>query len=313
MTDLVLNALSSGELSRAEAVFRLAFGTFVGAPEPENFFSDRDFIRSRHGAPHVAAFAAKIDGEIVGTSFATDWGSVGVLGPLTVHPSFQGHGVARALMSRTMEQFDTWGTRHVGLFTFADSAKHLALYQKSGFHARFLTAVMSKAVLPDPRAKWSRFSSLPIHSRDEVLRSCRAACGSVLAGLDLSDEITSTIDQELGEVVLIEDGSGIAAFGICHFGPASEAGADACYVKFGLSSAGPLADRNFSALLDGCEALASSVGMPNLVAGANLGRVRAYRELVARGFRTVVQGVAMHRNNDPAYSVADAYVLDDWR
>ena len=42
-----------------------------------------------------------------------------------------------------MEQFDSWGTRHVGLFTFAQSAKHIALYQKHGFSARFLTAIMS--------------------------------------------------------------------------------------------------------------------------------------------------------------------------
>jgi hypothetical protein len=47
-----------------------------------------------------------------------------------------------------MTQFDVWGTRHVGLFTFAHSAKHVALYQKYGFYARFLTAIMSSPVMP---------------------------------------------------------------------------------------------------------------------------------------------------------------------
>jgi hypothetical protein len=44
------------------------------------------------------------------------------------------------LLAKTMEQFDAWGTQHVGLFTFAQSAKHVGLYQKYGFYARFLTA-----------------------------------------------------------------------------------------------------------------------------------------------------------------------------
>ena len=37
------------------------------------------------------------------------------------------------------------------------------------------------------------------------------------------------------------------------------------------------------------------------------------RTLVARGFRTVMQGVATHRPNAPLTSYADAFVLDDWR
>jgi hypothetical protein len=58
-----------------------------------------------------------------------------------------------------MEQFDSWGTPHVGLFTFAQSPKHIALYQKYGFSARFLTAIMSAPVSSRPgTAGWSRFS-----------------------------------------------------------------------------------------------------------------------------------------------------------
>jgi hypothetical protein len=35
--------------------------------------------------------------------------------------------------------------------------------------------------------------------------------------------------------------------------------------------------------------------------------------MVARGFRTVIQGVAMHRPNEVGYSRAGVYILDDWR
>ena len=70
-------------------------------------------------------------------------GSVGFFGPITVDPALQETGIGKALLAATMDQFDAWGTTQVGLFTFAHSAKHVALYQKFGFHARFLTAIMS--------------------------------------------------------------------------------------------------------------------------------------------------------------------------
>ena len=55
-------------------------------------------------------------------------------------------------------------------------------------------------------------------------------------------------------------------------------------------------------LLDDCEALAVAVGTSSLLAGANTARHETYRHLVARGFRTVIQGVTMHRYNDPGYA-----------
>ena len=85
-------------------------------------------------------------------------GSVGFFGPMTVRPDLQERGIAQALLAKTMEQFDDWGTRHVGLFTFAQSAKHVGLYQKYGFYARFLTAIMSSPVAPRQSPDgWLRF------------------------------------------------------------------------------------------------------------------------------------------------------------
>jgi GNAT superfamily N-acetyltransferase len=139
----VIGPLAEYDLPTAERIFRLAFGTFLAAPEPETFWSDRDYLHGRWRAPHVAALGAVLDGELVGSNFATKWGSVGFFGPITVRADLQEHGIGQALLAATMDQFDAWGTRHTGLFTFAHSAKHVALYQKFGFHARFLTAIMS--------------------------------------------------------------------------------------------------------------------------------------------------------------------------
>jgi GNAT superfamily N-acetyltransferase len=309
-----VSALGEPDLPHAARIVRLAFGTFLGVPEPETFWTDRDYVYGRHRAPHVAAFGAKLDGQLVGSNFATRWGSVGFFGPLTVHPDVQARGIAQALLARTMEQFDTWETGHAGLFTFADSAKHLALYQKFGFHARFLTAIMAApAARTTPVAGAARFSSLTEAQQEQALASCREASETLYPGLDLSEEIHATHTQDLGDTVLVEGANGVAAFAICHYGPRSEAGAETCFIKFGAVRDGPLAEQNYSRLLDDCEALSVAVGMPTLLAGANLARHEAYQHLVARGFRTVIQGVAMHRQNDPGYCRPGIYIIDDWR
>ena len=107
--------------------------------------------------------------------------------------------------------------------------------------------------------------------------------------------------------------SRLAGFAICHWGPASEAGADCCFVKFGAVQPGPRAEQRFAGLLDACGELAVAAGMPKVLAGVNLAREEAYRQMVARGFRTEISGVTMHRPNEPGYSRPGVYVLDDWR
>ncbi len=310
----VVNTLDETDLPEAARIARLAFGTFFGVPDPAAFWSDRDYVYGRQHAAHVASFGARLDGKLVGSNFATNWGSVGFLGPVSVHPDLQESGIGRALLAKTMTQFDIWGIRHVGLFTFAHSAKHIAFYQKYGFYARFLTAIMSApAVRRQSRVAWSRFSELNETQRKDALRSCRVLADSLYAGLDLTGEIRATDAQGIGDTVLLENASGIAGFAVCHYGPRSEAGAGHCFIKFGAVRDGPSAEQDYLRLLDACEALAVAVGMPNLLAGANMARHEAYRHLVDRGFRTEIQGVRMHRHNDPGYCRPGAYIIDDWR
>ena len=310
----VVRALEDGDLSEASLIFRQAFGTFLGAPDPSTFWNDRDYVFGRFRSPHVAGFGASLDDQLVGSNFATRWGSVGFFGPLTVHPELQDSGIARKLLDRTMAQFHTWDLRHIGIFTFAESAKHIALYQKYGFYPRFLTAVMAAPVAAVPAASgWSRFSDLYETQRADALASCRELTDKLYAGLDLSDEIRATHDQGLGDTVLIEGVGGLAAFAICHYGPKSEAGADSCFIKFGAARDSATAERDFGRLLDGCAALARTVNMPTLLAGVNLARTEPYRQLIARGFRTGFQGVAMHWHNDPGYNRPGVYIIDDWR
>ncbi len=284
----VIGPLAEHDLPEAQRILRRAFGTFLGVAEPETFWSDRDYVYGRWRAPHVAALGATLDGRLVGSNFATKWGSVGFFGPITVRPDLQEHGIGKALLAATMDQFDAWGTRHTGLFTFAHSAKHVALYQKFGFDARFITAIMSAPAQRAQTTGWSRYSALSDAEKDEALRASRDVTDTLYPGLDLSEEIRAVHAQDLGDTVLVQGADGLAAFAVCHYGPCSEAGAGACFVKFGAVRDTPSAGQDYLRLLDACEALAVAVGMPSLLAGANLARHEAYQQLVARGFRTEI-------------------------
>lgn len=311
----IVRRMREDDVARADHIMRLAFGTFLGMPEPASAFGDTDFVGTRFAADPAAAFVAEIDGEIVGSNLATNWGSVGFFGPLTVNPTVQDRGVGSALMEPVMERFAGWGTQHAGLFTFAQSVKHVGLYQKFGFYPRFLTAVMELAVPDEPTTVPSAavFSRMPETERESALAECRTLTDGIYDGLDLTHEIVEVHRQSLGEVVLVDDEQGIAGMAVCHIGPGTEAGSGTFYMKFGAVRPGPGADRRFESLLDACEAEARVQGLSRLTGGANLGRPETYRAMRARGYRTALQGVAMHRPNEPGYSRPDVYLIDDWR
>ena len=312
----IIRALTEADLPEAQRILRVAFGTFLGAPDPEQFWSDLDYVYGRFGAEHTAAFAAEDEeGVLVGSNFATRWGSVGFFGPLTTRPDLWDGGIGQRLVAAASNQLDAWGVRHAGLFTFAQSAKHVGLYGKFGFHPRFLTAIMALPVGAQTIASAaSRYSALPADERQEAEDACRELAEELYPGLDLSGEIRTVTARSLGDTALLWDqDSRLAGFAVCHWGPASEAGGGCCFAKFAAVRPAPGADKRFGALLDACAMVAREAGMPNVLAGVNLAREEAYRQMVARGFRTMIQGVTMHRPNEPGYSSPGLFVLDDWR
>jgi hypothetical protein len=235
-----------------------------------------------------------------------------------------------------MKLFDKWNTKHAGLFTYANSLKHIDLYQKFNFWPYCLTVIMSKMVLhthnTKSNLKWSKFSKLfDKKERSETeqyqqkqtkfLNVCRRFTNTIYNGLDLSIEILSAYKQELGDTVLLwqnhddNDDINIIPIGlaICHVGPGSEAGSNKCYVKFGAVKSGDNAGNNFDRLLEACEAFAAEKEMTHLIAGINTSRYNAYRKMLLKGFRSYMIGIIMQRNNESGYNRPDVYAIDDWQ
>ena len=311
---IAIGRLREAELADADTLFRVAFGTFVGLPEPSGFMAGAELVRHRWHANRDACYAARSGDELVGVNFASRWGSVGFFGPLAVRPDWWGRGVAKRLLEASLPAFEDWRCRHVGLFTFPHSAMHLALYQKFGFRPRALTAVLGKAieaVSAPPGASSLREGKAG--SRDELRLAAAQITDALYPGLDLSSEMSTVLDRESGDVLVVGEASRPAGFAVCHCGAGSEAEAGACYVKFAAVRPGASRLADFQALLSACEAFAARAGARRLVAGVSTARTAAYEALLSRGYRVEILGVTMHRPNEAAYSTADAFVLDDWR
>lgn len=313
-TAIDVRPLKEGDLAVADRIMRLAFGTFLGLPNPGSFMGDGGYVRSRWRADPAAAFGAFAGSELVGSNFATNWGSVAFFGPLTTHPELWDRGIGKLLMAPVIDCFDRWQTRLAGLYTFPHSRKHVGLYQRFGFWPQFLTAIMSRPVRQTTRSKqWTVFSELSDERRHAMLDDCRRLTDEIYAGLDVSAEFNAVAAQDLGDTVLLRDDAGLTAFAVCHCGPDTEAGGGNCYIKFGAARPGAGVARNFRRLLGACEQMAATAGLSRLVAGVNTARHEAYREMLDYGFRSDIQGIAMHRPNESGYSRPGIYVIDDWR
>jgi len=223
-----------------------------------------------------------------------------------------------------MEIFKQIKTKHIGLFTFSHSPKHIHLYQKYDFWPRFLTAVMSKPVKAEYAEKesqekitWTKYSDIQKEQRSGILDNCSSLTGSIYDGLDLKIEILSVANQKLGDTILLTDNKSnkLVGLAVCHCGPKTEAGSNTCYVKFGsVTASGDRSESaNFDDLIDYCERFAASQELSKLAAGVNLGNLAAYRKMISKGFRAEFQGVMMTKNNDPGYHIEDVYAIDDWR
>jgi N-acetylglutamate synthase-like GNAT family acetyltransferase len=307
-----IRPLAEGDVATADHIMRVAFGTFLGLPEPASFMGDASYVPNRWKANPEGAFAAVLDGRVVGSNFATRWGSIGFFGPLTVLPELWDEGIGRRLLEPVMALFDAWRVTHAGLFTFAHSPKHVGFYQTLGFWPGHLTAIMARPAWSAGDALWAALSA-NAGERSARIDGCKRVADAQCAGLDLTAEIDATEKLGLGDTLLIEDDGAVAGFAVCHEGPRTEAGSGACYVKFAAVQPGSGAAQRFERLLDACGAFACSRDAKMLFAGVSTARHDAYKLLLARGFQTVLQGVAMHRPNEPPYSRTDRFVLDDWR
>ena len=94
--------------------------------------------------------------------------------------------MAQRLLEATMVVFERWGLRHTGLYTFAHSTKHVALYQKFGYWPRYLTAIMTGPSEAKGAEAPTLLSSLKKSQREQAIQACGRLTNKIDKGLDLT-------------------------------------------------------------------------------------------------------------------------------
>ena len=319
--------LREDDLDDADTILRLSFGTFMGLDDPMSFFGDSDFVRSRYTTDPNSAFAIEIDGNLVGSNFVTDWGSVGFFGPLSIHPTYWNKGIAKHLIIPVLERLAKLEIQYAGLFTFAQSPKHVYLYQKYDFWPRFLTSIMTKTITEkndEKRLELSqkhekphdvRFTEIRNDVKSLVLDDCKYLTNGIFPGLDLQKEILAVDSQKLGDTILLYDPSGnkLTGIAICHYGKGTEAGSNVCYIKFAAISTNNNSHSNFVRMLNSVESMALEKGIYKITAGSNMERHLAYKAMINYGFKSEFQGISMHKGNRQGYNTPSTFIIDDWR
>jgi hypothetical protein len=172
---------------------------------------------------------------------------------------------------------------------------------------------MSIPVQQEKQTPATMFSQLSSEERKEALKTCDELTDGIYPGMSVASELAGVYDQNIGDTVLLWKGPHLVGVAVCHCGAGSEGGPEACHVKFGAVATDTNSAENFSQLLDSCETLAARRGLAKITAGVNTARIEAYQMMLARGFKTEMQGVTMHRPNESGYSRPGAFVIDDWR
>ena len=92
MQQPIIRPMQQADLTAADRVYRIAFGTRFRLPDPSQFRGDAQVVRTRWATDPSTAFVAELDDTVVGGACAMDWGSVLIVGPIFVHPDQSGRG-----------------------------------------------------------------------------------------------------------------------------------------------------------------------------------------------------------------------------
>lgn len=305
-----ISLLPESELTKAEELLRLSFGTFLQLKKPMNFGNGAEYISRWYRDP-LSAFAAKADDKLIGFCMVANWGSCAGFGPIVVHPDYWDQGIASQLMNVSWSKFDQWSSQQILFCTHANSSKHMHLYGKFGAEPRFLIALCSKALdnMQSKTLKAERYSQLDSEGQVVSLNAAYQLTDYIYEGLNWRSEILLVKQRSLGDTLLIWDNTELIGLAICHYGLGSEAARGSCYLKLGAAKNAAA----FEQLIEECEALAKVLEMSSLVAGVDTACIDAYRLLKSRQFRPSVFSVSMHKPNQAGYTRPDVYVIEDRR
>ena len=148
-------------------------------------------------------------------------GVEGWMGPLAVHPDYQGQGIGKIIVNAGVEWLKERGARVIGLETMPRTLDNVGFYSALGFAPGHLTVTVT---LEGARAgiQSTLLSALNPHERELALRQCRSMVSELAAGYDYTREMVLTAQHQLGDTVMVRNGGDVRSFAVCHSAPLVE-------------------------------------------------------------------------------------------
>jgi predicted N-acetyltransferase YhbS len=154
--------------------------------------------------PNFYCVIAEVNGKIVGSNCLDERSSIAGVGPITIDPRTQNHGVGRALMQALLDRASERGAAGVRLVQAAFHNRSLSLYTSLGFDIREpLSCVQGR----------TRQRNLPGFAVRRAQAEDLDACNSLarrVQGFERSQELVESMER--GTAVLVERGERITGY-----------------------------------------------------------------------------------------------------
>ncbi|HEX6573612.1 MAG TPA: GNAT family N-acetyltransferase [Gemmatimonadaceae bacterium] len=252
-------------------------------------------------------------GRVVAFNIAHLSGTEAWMGPLAVHPDYQGHGLGKSVVMAGIELFRASGATVIGLETMPRTMDNIGFYSSLGMMPGYLTLTVTiDGVFGTPmtgRLRTLRLGSLVGDELDAAIGDCRKLTQSIAPGYDFTRELRLTEELALGDTLLLLDGDDIVAFAVCHSVPLVEGRIREELRVLKLVSKN---DEDFDVLVTALSDHARRSGTRRVALRVQSQYNNAYRRLIRRGARVRWSDLRMTLDGYPEQIPQRGIVLSNW-